>query len=494
MDDHTQDYYAILGVSKDATDKDIKMSYRRAARRFHPDVNNNEGATLQFTDITRAYEILSDPSRRTSYRQMRDRLAVEPQYFSVHATPSKRVLPILTEPQVIYTLVEIATNPSFTPETIPNSPMNLVLVLDRSKSMLQNSRLDRVKLAAHEIIDQLSEQDYLSLVVFSDRAEALILSEKVVDKPSLKALVNTMTANGGTEIYQGLSTGMKAARAHLDNDYVNHIILLTDGETFDDESLSIDLAEVASSLGIGISAMGIGAEWNDVFLDKITSVTGGYSAYINSPGAVVRFLNDRVRSLGSTFADRLKLTIAPDPDVKLESIFRLVPNPQPIEDISQPILLGALEYKRPVKLLIQLQIAAALEPKFRSLVRFDVNGDVLYAKRSGYKVISDLSVEASETPVVENPPRAILDALGKLTLHRMQQKAEDALVAGRFDEATRRLENLATRLLEHGQADLAQTVLLEAQRVKQTQSLSQEGRKTIKFGTRALLSSGDDQA
>lgn len=82
---------------------------------------------------------------------------------------------------------------------------------------------------------------------------------------------------------------------------------------------------------------------------------------------------------------------------------------------------------------------------------------------------------------------AILDALGKLTLHRMQQKAEEAVKRGDVREATRRLENLATRLLAAGHDELAQQAISEAQRVSSTSALSDEGQKRLKYGTRMLL-------
>lgn len=485
--DHTQDYYAILGVSPEASAEDIKAAYRKAARRFHPDANSNPGAALQFKDITAAHEVIGNVSNRLSYDNMRQRLAAESPYFYVELIPSKRTLTAIPEPQVVYSLIEIRPNKEYNPDNRPNTPLNLVLVLDRSKSMQEGARLERVKLAAHQIIDQLSETDYLSLVTFSDRADPLILSENLTDKGALKSLVNTMTANGGTEIYQGLSMAMKAVKPQLSKDRVNHIILLTDGETYDDKQLSLDLADDAVQQGIGISAMGIGTEWNDIFLDEIAAKTGGHSAYINSPGAVVRFLNERVRSLGSTFAERVMLTIAPDPDITLESVFKLVPNPQPLEDLKQPIQLGALEYRRSIRLLVQLQAKGGLQTGFRGLMRVDITGDVLHKKRHNYKVISDLSVEVAAEPVQEEPPRKILDALGKLTLHRMQQRAEESIKSGNFEEATRRLENLATRLLAAGQDELAKTAQAEARRVQQTRGLSEEGRKAIKFGTRALL-------
>jgi Ca-activated chloride channel family protein len=249
----------------------------------------------------------------------------------------------------------------------------------------------------------------------------------------------------------------------------------------------VALAEEVSDEGIGISGMGIGEEWNDVFLDELAAQTGGTSAYVNSPSAVIHFLNDRVRSLGDSFAERMQLSVAPDADAMLESAFKLTPNPQPIDITPQPILLGGLEYSRSASILIQLQMPPTNRKGFRTVARLDVTGDILTADRQGYKVLSDISVEVAENPEPEDPPLAILDALGKLSLYKMQQKAEAALQDGDVDEATRRLENLATRLLANGQDDLAQMAMVEARRVYNTNMLSEQGRKTLKFGTRMLL-------
>jgi hypothetical protein len=128
---------------------------------------------------------------------------------------------------------------------------------------------------------------------------------------------------------------------------------------------------------------------------------------------------------------------------------------------------------------------------FRTISRIDVTADILPANRQGYKVLSDTSVEIARNPEPEEPPLVILDALGKLSLYRMQQKAEVALSEGKVLEATRRLENLATRLLAAGQNDLAQMAMSEARRVSNTNMLSEQGRMTLKFGTRMLLALPD---
>ncbi len=59
-----RDYYGTLGVSKDATDQEIKRAYRKLAREHHPDVNPDETAQVRFQEISAAYEVLSDPEKR----------------------------------------------------------------------------------------------------------------------------------------------------------------------------------------------------------------------------------------------------------------------------------------------------------------------------------------------------------------------------------------------------------------------------------------------
>lgn len=488
----SRNFYAILGVPAEATQEDIREAYRIAARRFHPDANPNQGADIQFRDIASAYEVLGNPQQRASYDQALRALGEEPPYFSLRVMPSKRVLSVLDEPQVLYLLLEIAPLRDLAKQKKREVPLNLTLVLDRSKSM-KGIRLDKLKIAALQIIDSMTDADRLGIVSFSDRAEVLVPAAQVTDSTAVRAQVNMMRADGGTEIYHGLRAGIDECRRHLSDTFVNHVILLTDGRTFGDEERALELADKAGAEGIGISAMGIGEEWNDEFLDALASRTGGTSSYINSPTAVVRFLNDRVRSLGDTLAERLKLSVAPDADIVLESMFKLQPNPQPMEITPQPVLLGSLEFNRALLCLVQLQMPPGKRTGFRTVARIDVTGNVLAADRHDYKVLSDISVEIADNPPPEDPPLVIVDALGKLTLYRIQEKAQRSVQTGNIAEATRRLENLATRLLASGQEDLAQMAIIEARRVSSTNLLSEAGRKTLKFGTRRLMAPPDSQ-
>jgi DnaJ-class molecular chaperone len=66
-----KDYYSILGVSKTATDKEIKQAFRKLARKYHPDVNpGDKGAEAKFKEVNEANEVLSDPEKRKKYDEL----------------------------------------------------------------------------------------------------------------------------------------------------------------------------------------------------------------------------------------------------------------------------------------------------------------------------------------------------------------------------------------------------------------------------------------
>ncbi|MBG9982333.1 molecular chaperone DnaJ [Aerococcaceae bacterium DSM 111020] len=64
-----RDYYDVLGISKDASEDEIKKAYRKLSKKYHPDINKEEDAEEKFKEVSEAYEVLSDQQKRAAYDQ-----------------------------------------------------------------------------------------------------------------------------------------------------------------------------------------------------------------------------------------------------------------------------------------------------------------------------------------------------------------------------------------------------------------------------------------
>jgi curved DNA-binding protein len=62
-----KDYYAVMGLARNASEKDIKNAYRRLARKYHPDISKEPNAEEKFKELGQAYEVLKDPEKRAAY-------------------------------------------------------------------------------------------------------------------------------------------------------------------------------------------------------------------------------------------------------------------------------------------------------------------------------------------------------------------------------------------------------------------------------------------
>ena len=484
-----KDYYALLGVLRDASMEEIKRAYYEAAQRLHPDKNKLAGETEIFLEIQQAYEVLSNPKRRSQYDATLPKEDTPSSIIQHKVQYSRPNLVHLNEPQLIYVLLE--TGPRQVGEKIPAPPLNICLVLDRSTSM-QGEKIEMVKATATQIMQSLRAEDVFSLVAFSDRAEVLISSAYQSDRIKLLSRIQTIQTGGATEMYQGLEAGFKEVRHSLDPKRVNHILLLTDGHTYGDEQACLKLAEEAGRLNIGISGFGIGSDWNDIFLDTLAGRTGSNSTYISKPHEIQRLLIDKFNALSNTFAEDVVLECKEGAAVELNYAFRLQPEGGPIA-IEEQLHLGPIMQEAPLNVLFEFLVQPSASKADMVTLLDGVLKVVIMARLLPIPPIRlKLEREVGDVPQIDPPPPAILNALSRFTLYRMQERAHEEAEAKNFDSATRHLKNLASLLLTQGEKDLAKTALLEAENMELKKAFSQEGGKEIKYGTRALIMSATE--
>lgn len=477
-------FFTLLGLPKNATAEQIRRAYHRAARRFHPDMNSEPEAMELFLRIQEAYEVLSDPERRALYTASIPVVSNPLPPISLSTLYSQSALPVLTEPQLVYALIKLSAPPDSEKHASP--PLNVSLVLDRSTSM-RGERIDTVKAAAIDVVRQLRPEDMLSIVVFSDRAKVLLSGLWRPDRNEIEKRIYEISAGGGTEILHGLQAGFAEVRRNLSKTYINHIILLTDGHTYGDEAACLELADQASKLGVGISGLGVGDEWNDVFIDKLVTRTGGSSLYVSKPADIKQFLQSKFRSLGQAYACQVSLKMETAREVALRDAYRLQPEPTFLPPQSF-LRLGGIPAGAELSILLEFLVAPLPASKHQlSLIIGEFILDIPYHIDQGYNLPLDLTIPVSTAQKNGTPPAAILQAVSQITLFRMQERARLEYAAGNLESTGHQLKKLAGYLNAQGQDELAHTVMIEAERLHKTQSFSQKGLKQIKYGTRGLL-------
>ena len=477
--------YDRLGLPRDATPEEIQKSYQDIARRLHPDLHIKPGVTDTFLGIQEAFEVLSDPSLKTEYDEQLPSEAKLPYPVVVSAAFSRKTLVRAFGPQLVYSLVDLNVRQELLTDNRPQ--LNLCLVIDCSTSM-QGVRLDTAKETAIELIHQLQPTDILSIVRFSDRAEVLLPANNLSEQRNADLEIQMLKASGGTEIYQGLNLGMHEIRLYRKANRVNHIILITDGRTYGDEQSCVQLAEHATNLQVGISAFGIGGQWNDAFLDSLTAKTGGSCRFISNAKDIRNFLLDKAIGLRHIYANHVTYHYETPPEIDLSYAFRINPDSTPLT-IGSPIILGAVPRKGRLSLLLEFHVNSI--PAGITEVTLG-EGRISYqtpANMDTATFIQRLEFKLPVSSVLDGspPPPALVQAMSSLTLYRIQEKARADMARGDYLAASRRLQNLATHLLAQGQRDLARSVMNEINHIQQHQSFSAEGEKQIKYGTRSLI-------
>jgi len=477
-----ESYYNLLGVPQDASKEEIKRAYHEAALQHHPDVNVEPGATELFLQVNEAFQVLIDPQKRDAYDkqlQIGQNLPV-----TVHSLYSRNLIPILDEPQLFYALIDIRPDERFIPKSRPQ--LNISLILDRSTSM-QGERMDKVKLAAIEFIRQLEPDDILSIITFSDRAEVILPASHNLNLDIVETQIRMIRSGGGTEIFQGLEAGYSELLQSASRSSINQIILFTDGRTYGDVQACIELADQAARRGVQIIGLGIGNDWNDLFIDELVGLTGGSSHYISENNDISSTLQKKVESLKRIFADKLALKLDLGENISLNSVLRLGTDPAIISS-SNPIRLGRIQKHASVPVLLEFIVTPLAHNSNRRTL---AEGNIHLVLSSDLTKSNEIPIQLNRptvTKIVTDPPhRRIYNAISKLTLYRMQERARHEAGEGKFHDAGIRLQNLGSQLFSIGEKELATIAFDEAERLLNSKSLSAEGEKRIKYGTRSLL-------
>ena len=393
-------------------------------------------------------------------------------------------LPVAEAPQVAYLLVEAA------PTALPTAaiPLNFCLVLDRSGSM-QGVKLTSMKAAARHLIETLTPEDIVAVVIYDDQVQTLVPATPVTNKPALLAAIDTINESGGTAMSLGLQAGQTELQKNASPDRLSHLLLLTDGQTWGDESICRTVAQSLGQAGIRITALGLGAEWNEKLLDDLAEATGGNSDYIAEPAQITTFFQRVVRSAQGTAATEARLLLRLIKEATPRAVHRATPTIanlgyQPINPNEVVVKLGDLVFGQTSSIVIDLMLPVRLAGSFR-VAQAELS--CLPVGQSQPQVVKlDVLLSFSADPAAPAYTPRVMNLVEKVMAFKLQTRALSEAEAGNVAGATQKLRAAATRLLDLGELELAEKTSKQADALEQDGALSAEGQKELKYATRRL--------
>src|SRR5260221_12926974 len=228
-------------------------------------------------------------------------------------------MPVTDRSQVGYVLLEAVPTELMAQVRLP---LNFSLVLDCSGSM-HGSRVASVKEAVKMVIDNLSPDDYISVVTFTGSARTIVSAMPARDPWGMKSFIDTIRAGGGTNMARGMKQGMDELHRWQIPNAINRMILLTDGRTVKSKECR-QLAQQAREMGIVIYPLGIGADWDEALLDEIGLLSGGAEAeFIRYPTDAMSIFRQQVQSAmdvvgrNAVLTVQLPIGVSPKPAVKI---------------------------------------------------------------------------------------------------------------------------------------------------------------------------------
>jgi Ca-activated chloride channel homolog len=400
---------------------------------------------------------------------------------------NKPQIPVMGTQQLVYVLVEAVPGAGMAQVQMP---LSLSLVLDKSGSM-QGQKIENLRTAAKLVVDRLGPDDTLSIVAFSDRKYLIAESQPVTDKEALKKKIDRIRDGGGTAISGGMAQGLVELEKSLSPHRISRMLLLTDGQTFGDERQCKKLGKQAGDKGIVVHALGLGDDWNEDLLDDIAEASGGLADFIDSPDKIVAFFNQAVQSMQDTVVQNAQMTFRLANGVTPRQVWQVLPmisnlGYRPLSDRDVQVSLGEMEKGHPHSLLVELLVSPRPAGRYRvaqAEVSYDVPGLGLVAEKVKSDILLDFTADAT---LAKQYDPEVMNIVEKVTAFKLQTRALEEAKMGNIAGASQKLRAAATRLLEMGEEELAQSAMEEADNLDKSGQMSAHGTKKLRYETRKL--------
>ena len=325
-------------------------------------------------------------------------------------------------------------------------PVNLALVLDRSSSMA-GDKIQKAKEAALMVLDRLGKDDIVSVVTYDSQVEVLVPATRLRDKEQVAARIRALTPRGSTALFAGVSAGIEEVRKFLDNQRVNRVILLSDGQANVGPSSPNELGTLGAAAGkegVSISTIGLGLGYNEDLMAQIARRSDGNHAFVESAEELAQIFN---LELGDVLS-----VVAQEVSVKVD----LPEGMRPVQLLNRAgeitgqrvfVALNQLYAGQEKYVLLEVEVAPGRAADTMTLAKVDVSYSALPSGATE-RLLGAASVRFSDSAaeVAKAEDRGVMVAAVEALAVQANREAVALRDQGKLDAAKKKLEDNADYL------------------------------------------------
>lgn len=331
-------------------------------------------------------------------------------------------------------------NPSGNQDAMNN--VDMVIVLDRSGSM-SGQKINDATNAAIELVSRLTASDRFALVTYSNNASVVsgLVNVTPTAKNRLNQLINSISAGGGTNLGEGLQTGIDILTSSEKNGNSGRLILISDGLA-NKGITSIDalgnMASVAVKNEFSISSAGVGNDFNENLMTAIADYGTGNYYFMENPSAFAAVFNNEFNQTRTAAATGVKISFKEENGIKLVDAggYPIESNKKTAEFYPGDLISGKTR-----KLFLNLKVPTD------QIETFDISGISLQYNYNKKTYHVELSKPLKLACVKD--PKAAIASIDRITwenkvikedFSRLKEAVAGDIKSGRKEEAVRKIE------------------------------------------------------
>ncbi|NET61879.1 MAG: VWA domain-containing protein [Symploca sp. SIO2E6] len=321
-------------------------------------------------------------------------------------------------------------------------PLNLSLVLDRSGSM-GGQPLRYAIQAAQKLVEYLTPDDFLSVVIYDDQPETIVPSQPVTDRASIQKQIGKIRAGGLTNLSGGWLMGCDRVLEQQSIHRVNRVLLLTDGQAnlgTTEPTVLIKTAQDWAEKGIVTTTLGFGRSFNEDLLIGMANGAGGNFYYIQTPEEAEDVFAIELQSLVSVVAQNLTVTLQPEASVTIPRLLNNYNSQQQGNNLE--VFLGDVYQIEPKPLALELSLPAFPNLGEQKLVTVAYQYQTVVAEKIAQfsdQVPITITVSSPEAANQTAPDEKVQEQTSKLRIAQLKDEAIALADQGNYQTAAENL-------------------------------------------------------